>query len=90
MMCPAFSARISPLLANCGHSNQEAPQAPVHLIRDPLRDIARCFLGCRRPDHSVQVQASYLQPVQLPLKRQFWGVANEVWFHRRGSKEVTK
>jgi RNA polymerase sigma factor (TIGR02999 family) len=86
-MCPASSARVSVLLANWGHGDQEAREALVPLVYGELRRIARHRLWHERPDHSLEsaalVHEAYLrlvqqQPPEWQNRAHFFGVAAQL------------
>jgi RNA polymerase sigma factor (TIGR02999 family) len=86
-MCPASSARVSVLLANWGHGDQEAREALVPLVYGELRRIARHHLWHERPDHSLEsaalVHEAYLrlvqqQPPEWQNRAHFFGVAAQL------------
>jgi RNA polymerase sigma factor (TIGR02999 family) len=83
-MCPASSARVSALLANWGHGDQQAGEALVPLVYGELRRIARRYLWRERPDHTLEsaalVHEAYLRLVQQDSpewhnRAHFFGVA---------------
>jgi RNA polymerase sigma factor (TIGR02999 family) len=89
-MRPASSARVSELLVDWGHGDQEAREALIPLVYDELRRMARRYLWRERPDHTFQsaalVNEAYLrmvhqEPPQWQNRAHFFGVAAQLMRH---------
>src|ERR1700686_4924110 len=53
-MCPASTERVSELLLNWGHGDQNAHEELIPLVYAELRRIARRYLCQERPDPTLQ------------------------------------
>ena len=89
-MCPASSARVSELLLNWGHGDQNAREELIPLVYTELRRIARRYLWQERPDHTLQsgalVHEAYLRllhedPPQWQNRAHFFGFAAQLMRH---------
>jgi RNA polymerase sigma factor (TIGR02999 family) len=89
-MCPASAERISVLLLNWGHGDQNAREELIPLVYAELRRIARRYLWQERPDHTLQsgalVHEAYLRllddkPPQWQNRAHFFGVAAQLMRH---------
>jgi RNA polymerase sigma factor (TIGR02999 family) len=89
-MCPASAARVSQLLVNWGHGDQNAREELIPLVYEELRRIARRHLWRERPDHTLQsgalVHEAYLRllhgdPPQWQNRAHFFGVAAQLMRH---------
>src|SRR6266852_4169414 len=89
-MCPASSARVSELLLNWGHGDQNARDELIPLVYAELRRIARRYLWQERPDHTLQsgalVHEAYLRLIhdespQWQNRAHFFGVAAQLMRH---------
>jgi RNA polymerase sigma factor (TIGR02999 family) len=89
-MCPASAERVSELLLNWGHGDQNAREELIPLVYAELRRIARRYLWQERPDHTLQsgalVHEAYLrlihdEPPQWQNRAHFFGVAAQLMRH---------
>src|SRR6202171_5143780 len=89
-MCPASAERVSELLLNWGHGDQNAREELIPLVYAELRRLARRYLLRRRPDHTLQsgalVHEAYLrllheEPPQWQNRAHFFGVAAQLMRH---------
>ena len=89
-MCPESAERVSELLLNWGHGDQNAREELIPLVYAELRRIARRYLWQERPDHTLQsgalVHEAYLRmphekPPQWQNKAHFFGVAAQLMRH---------
>jgi len=86
-MCPASTSRVTQLLVNWGHGNQDAREELIPLVYSELRRIARRYLTHERPDHSFEsaalVNEAYLrlahqQPTHWQNRAHFFAVAAQL------------
>ncbi len=89
-MCPGSTARVTELLVNWGHGDQDAREALIPLVYGELRRIARRHLLRERPDHTLQsaalVHEAYLRLIhqeglQWQNRAHFFGVAAQLMRH---------
>lgn len=89
-MCPDSAQRVSELLLNWGHGDQNAREELIPLVYAELRRIARRYLWQERPDHTLQsgalVHEAYLRmlrekPHEWQNRAHFFGVAAQLMRH---------
>src|ERR1700736_3204495 len=86
-MCPASAERVSEMLLNWGHGDQNAREELIALVYSELRRIARRYLWRERPDHTLQsgalVNEAYLRLLRekhpkWQNRAHFFGVAAQL------------
>jgi hypothetical protein len=82
-MCPASSIRLSVLLANRGHGDQEAREA---LVYTEVPRIARRYLRRERPGLSIEDTGMVLGLSPATGKRK--STTAQAWLHREIQKDV--
>jgi RNA polymerase sigma factor (TIGR02999 family) len=89
-MCPASAERVSELLLNWGHGDQNAREELIPLVYGELRRIARRYLWQERPDQTHESEAlvheAYLRllhdiPAPWQNRSHFFGVAAQMMRH---------
>ena len=89
-MCPASAERVSELLLNWGHGDQNAREELIPLVYGELRRIARRYLWQERPDQTHQsgalVHEAYSRllhdkPPYWQNRAHFFGVTPQLMRH---------